>query len=114
MSTILIGGSPRAAEYINAEQTATENLEDVLNPAEAALSAAPARQDGLFITLKSSLDDSPAWLRDSELELAFRGYSFERQYRSEDPNDTFALGLKARFEILPVSVSVTTTPTPSG
>ena len=95
---ILASGAIPAAEYINAEETAVDSIDDIPDPGTVALAAPVQQEPAAFLDLQRFLQDSPAWIKDSTLQLSFRGYGFERENRFLDPNEALALGGELNFE----------------
>ena len=90
---LLPGSEARSAEYLRSQNTAPTSVEQVETPLDAALSAEKAEGKGARIgSLNTSIQNQPAWLRDTTLGFKLRAYDFKRVNQSDSINEATTLG----------------------
>jgi hypothetical protein len=92
---LLWGSAPvLAQEYIRDTEPTPESVDQVVTPVEQTFKEKPS-PPGLFPALKEKLKETPAFLRDTTLDLNVRSYYFYRDnYPGSSPqvNEAWALG----------------------
>jgi hypothetical protein len=80
-----------AQEVISVEEPAPASAEKVTTPMERSFSEKPA-EPVLFPGLKEKLKDTPAFFRDTKLNLNLRTYYFYRDKFDDSKSEAWALG----------------------
>jgi hypothetical protein len=95
LAALLWGSAPvLAQEYIRDEQPVPESVDQVVTPMELAFQEKP-KIPRFFPWLKEQLKDTPAFFRDTKLDLNARSYYFYRDnYPGSSPqiNEAWAMG----------------------
>jgi len=90
---VLLWGSPPvlAQEYIRDEQPVPESVDQVVTPMELTFQEKP-EIPRFFPWLKEELKDTPAFFRDTKLNLNLRTYYFYRDKYDDSKSEAWALG----------------------
>ena len=80
-----------AQEVISHEEPTPSSVDEVRTPMGRTFKEKPTRP-GLFPWLKEQLKDTPAFFRDTKLDLNFRTYCFYRDNYDDSKNEAWTLG----------------------
>jgi len=87
-----------ASEYIRQESPHPESAGKLEGPIEHAFGEKPLSERSLLQGLKATLDDKPAFWRDSKFGLDFRTFYFDRRNSGKDKREAWTAGGQFAYE----------------
>jgi len=92
LATLPLGSTPvMAQEYIQDQEPVPESVDEIVSPIELSFREKP-RIPRFFPWLKEQLKDTPAFFRDTSLNLNVRTYYFDREKYDDSKSVAWTLG----------------------